>query len=297
MNVSVTPIFPSRDRKPEEGTSPQAQAPKPIDSKIRGFVLERISHARGGLLPSATAPQIVIDLLPAFELAKMEHAPREKRKSKLRKAPLIRRPPIGLRPVDPEGRLNALMQFILFVPDFAELFFFAPRSLYPFQEFIDQYHHDQQENMALSTANGAALFRFLSLKLPAFYIRGVIQFLLQALHPKWEVHKNVEEALQKGFLTDFFVMESSLKKQFFTEPDRYCYDLDAFIELRPDGPMENFIAYVKMEGTWYQCDDDRITQLRSNRLSIPLHRAILLHYKRIDFGRPRFPQALHKGEK
>lgn len=282
MNVSVTPIFPLRDRNSDEGSFP---ARRPIDSKVRGVVLERICHARGGLLPSATAPQIVIDLLPAFESAKMEHAPREKRKSRLRKTPLLRRAPIGLRPVDPEGWLNALMQFILFVPEFAELFFFAPRSFYPFQEFIDQYHHDQQENSTLSSANGVALFRFLCLKLSSLCLHEIFQFLIRVLHPKWEIHKNIDEALEKGYSTDLFVTESSQKKQFFTGPDLFCYDLDAFIELRPDGSTVNFITYVKLEGAWYQCDDDRITLLRSTSLNIPLHRAVLLHYKRIAFGK------------
>lgn len=282
MNVSVTPIFPSKDRNSDEGS---LQARKPIDSKVRGLVLERICHAKGGLLPSVAAHQLVIDLLPAFESAKMGYAPREKRKTKLRKMPLLRRAPVGLKPVDPEGWLNALMQFVLFIPGFAELFFFAPRSFYPFQEFIDQYSQDQQENRPLSSANGAILFRFLALKLPRLSLHEIFQFLICALHPSWEIHTSIEAALGKGYPADFFVTESSLKKQFFTAPDFFCYDLDAFIELRPDGAAVNFITYVKVEGTWYQCDDNRITQLRSPSLNIPLHRAILLHYKRIDFGK------------
>jgi hypothetical protein len=102
------------------------------------------------------------------------------------------------------------------------------------------------------------------------------------LHPKWQVHTSVEEALLRGDPMDIFVTESSLKKQFFTEPDLICYDLNGFIEMRPDGMAVNFITYVKNEGIWYQCDDDRITELRSNSLMIPLSRSILLHYRRID---------------
>ncbi len=280
MNISVTSIFPSKDRNPEEESFPQVR--KPIDSKVRGFVLARISHAKGGLLPSATAPQIVIGLLPAFENAKRERTPRERRKNRLRKAPLIRRAPIGLRPMDGEGWFNALMQFILFIPGFAELFFFAPRSFYPFQTFMDQYHQDQQENKDVSSANGGVLFRLLSLKLPLLNLPEIVQFLLRMLHPKWNVQKNIEEALKGELSSDLFVTESPKKKQLFTEPN-LCYDLDAFIELRPDGTAGNFIAYVKFEGIWYQCDDDQITQMRSNHLHVPLHRAILLHYKQIVF--------------
>jgi hypothetical protein len=157
MNVSVTPIIPSRERKPEEEASQQRKCGP---SKVVECVLERISQAKGGLLPSAMAPQIAIDLLPAFESVKGRRTSNPKRKSKLRKMPLARNVPIGLRSTDPEDWINALMQFILFVPGFAELFFFAPRSFHPFQEFIDQYHHDQQEGRLVSSADGLLLLQF-----------------------------------------------------------------------------------------------------------------------------------------
>ena len=44
-----------------------------------------------------------------------------------------------------------------------------------------------------------------------------------------------------------------------------------FIEYRPDGRNGAcFVTYVKIEGSWYQCDDDRITALRSTIGSVPL---------------------------
>lgn len=281
MNVSVAPIFPIRERDHEEGAE---EVRKPIDSKVRGLVLERISHAKGGLLPSAIAPQIVIDFRSGLEAGGKVRGQGEKRKGKLRKTPLKRGAPIGLRPVDPEGWLNALMQFILFVPGFAEIFSFAPRSFYPFQEFIDQYFHDIEEKCTLSSAHGGSIFRFLRSKLNHISLHEFFQFFIRALHPKWTLHKTIEDALKEGSPTDFFITESCLERQFFTDPDFYCYDLDAFIELRPDGGSVNFIAYVKHGGVWYQCDDDRITQLRSNHLGVPLSRAILLHYHRIQWG-------------
>lgn len=284
MNVSITPIFPVRERNRNNDI---VESRSPIDSKIRGFVLERISHAKeGGLPPSATSHQVVIDFLPTLESAKRgERGQREKRKSKMRKSPLKRKPPIGLRPVDPEGWLNALMQFILYIPGFAELFFFAPRSFYPFQEFIDQYFNDREENCTISSANGVDLFRFLRTKLQQITLDEMFQLFIRTLNPKWEIHKTIEDALRSKYPVDFFVTESCSRRQFFTAPDFFCYDLDAFIELRPDGVSVNFITYVKHEGVWYQCDDDRITQLRSTSLAMPLSRAILLHYQRIDILR------------
>lgn len=283
MNLSVTPISPVRERKPEEGTKFQEQSP--IDSKVRGFVLERIAHTKGGLLPSASAPEIIIGLIPGFESGKAEYAPRNKKKAKLRKTPHPRRTPIGLMRVDPEGWLNALMQFILFIPGLAEAFYFAPRSFYPIQEFIEHYTQDQHENRLVSTANNIALFRFVSLKFPSFCLNEIFQYLIYLLQPKWEVHNHLTDALKIAGSNDLFVKQSSLKKQIFADTG-ICYDLDAFIEMRPDGLNVNYITYVKVDGSWFQCDDERITQIRSDTLSLPLQKGILFHYKRITFGNP-----------
>lgn len=283
MIPSVNPVFPTQERNRDERANLDEQ--KPIDLKVRELVLDRISQARGGLLPSATAPQIIIGLLPGYEEGKVVNSkPQEKRKSKLRKTPLSRRIPIGLLPVDQEGWLNALMQFILYVPGFAESFSFAPRSWYPIQDFIDQYHHDQQENKQISTANSSALYRFLSIKLPNYNLHEICRYFIRILHAKWEVHYYVTEAL-KGGSNDLFVAESYLKKQIFVEPNLY-YDLNAFIEMRPDGSNVNYIAYVKMDGNWFQCDDERIMQLRSDSLTLPLQRGVLAHYKRISLSKP-----------
>lgn len=278
MNVTINSIFPARERLPEEESS---RICKLVEFKALDFVFERISHAKGGLLPSITAPQIVIDLLPDFEVTKVEHMLRKKRKAVLRKAPPIRKVPIGLRSVDPEGWINALMQFILFVPGFSDLFFFAPHSYRVFREFIDQYDHDQQEQLALSSANASSIFQLLVSKLASLSLMDVFRFITQVLQTGWEVCKSLEEAVVKGFKNDLFVTETHAKSAFFVQLDRYYYDLDVFVEQRPDGALKNFIAYVKVGGGWYQCDNERIVQLRSNHLEVPLRRAVLLHYKRI----------------
>jgi hypothetical protein len=279
MNVSITSVFPTRERLPEEETF---RICKLVESKVLDFVFERISHAKGGLFPSITAPQNVIDLLPDFEVTKAQHMLREKRKAILCKAPPIRKVPIGLKSVDPEGWINALMQFILFVPGFSELFFFAPHSYRVFREFIDQYDHDQQQQLALSSANASLIFQLLVSKLASLNLMDVFRFITQVLHTGWEVCKSLEEAVVKGFKNDLFVTETESKRSFFVQLDRYYYDLDVFVEQRPDGALKNFIAYVKVGGGWYQCDNERIVQLRSNQLEVPLHRAVLLHYKRIN---------------
>lgn len=282
MHVSIPPVQPvSRERK---SGGEYLQERKPIDTKVRGVVLARITQGKGGLLPVAGAPQIVIDLLPAVESVNLGQPSRSKKKARLRKVPFARGIPLGLRPVDPEGGINALMQFILHVPGFAEAFFFAPRSFAPFHEFIDQYHHDRQESRLQSSANGMPIFRLLSLKVADLCLHEIFHFIIRALQANWILSKSLEEALQSSQPPDLFITKSSHSKQIFIHPE-LGYDLDAFIEFRPDGVVANFFTYVKVNGSWYQCDDERITQFRSPDLNLPLSRAILLHYKRISFSK------------
>lgn len=286
MNLSVHPIFSIRERN-RGNQRPLVR--KPVDSKVRGVVLEKIGATTGALLPFASAPQIITFLLPEFESGKMGQM-LKKKKSKLLKTPLPRKTPIGLMSVDLEGWVNALMQFILYVPGFADSFTFAPRSLFPIQEFIDQYHQDLADGRAVSSANGSQLFRLFTFRFPNCSPKEIFQSLIHLLKPKWELFRNVFEALRSRRSTDLFFSMSELKKQIFSEPNCY-YDLDAFIEKRPDGGRVNYIAYVKVAGSWYQCDNDRITQIRSDMLSMSLQRAILSHYKEIA---PLIPSVIQK---
>lgn len=65
-----------------------------------------------------------------------------------------------------------------------------------------------------------------------------------------------------------------------------CFDLDAFVEYRIDeGDRASYLAYLKIDGVWVQCDDQRISTLkRSISLDIPLRRGILFHYRRVQIG-------------
>ncbi len=321
-------------------------------SKVKGLVLERIglSSSRSALLPSATAPRVLVDLLSAFSVSSLQEAGRNqasewmplprRSKQKLRKWSSKREAPIGLKrrgsyPFFHEGMwinpFNALMQFILFLPGFADLFFFAPKSFHPFQDFIDHYKAEQNENKEVSSADTPSLIRCAMKNLPRHLFKDeidlykILQHLIQSLfpalpalsassaksyfpdsiafQPKWHIlweiksGKTLDELIQEKWdekalellVSVNGVEESScnlIKKQFFTPSDWFCYDLDAFIELRPDRGSASYITYLKIDGGWYQCDDDRISHLRSNSLNVPLCRSLLLHYKRIEFGRP-----------
>jgi hypothetical protein len=248
---------------------------KPHSAKILSFVLEVIVHLRGGLPPSSSDPETIQNFLLGLRPIKNGDKPR----SQLKKAPFNKHIPIGLTPIDREGWFNALMQFILYIPGFAEAFHFVPRSLFPVREFIDCYHRDQQENRSVSSANGTHVFEYLRRKLPNFHFYEAFLYFLSLVHRDWRVYALLQEAIQVTS-ADIFVKESSPKKQFFTEMG-LCYELDAFIELRVDESQVNYVAYIKTEGQWYQCDDVRITQMRSDNLRVPLSRAILSHFRRI----------------
>lgn len=282
MYISVILALPTGSRNPNsrEEPSPQEAPKNHIDMKVREFVLDRLGGSKGGLLLSANDLQMIIDLFPLLD---KEESSGKKKRASHRTIPRSKGIPIGLRPIEPDGWINALMQFILFIPNFADHFLFAPRSLDCFQEFIDQYTRDQEEKQPITSADVKKILSYLKTKWPYLTPNQIFHFLIRELHPKWELRKTLEGTFLKGFPSDLFVMESNSKRQVFS--DLFCYDLDAFIELRPDGSHSHFIAYVKAEGSWYQCDNERITLLRSNNLTVPLQRTILLHYRRIAFGK------------
>lgn len=276
MYISIPPVQSLLERKSKR--DPVLTAPESVDSKVSGLVLRSMSHSSGGLPLSVIASRLMSDLIPGL----IESRPKGKRKIKMRKMPVVKKAPIGLHSSDPEGWVNAIMQFILFIPGFADSFIFAPKYLEPFVQFIEQYILDQEENRSCSNANGIPIFRFQKTRWPSVCLYQLIHFLIGELQTNWVIHEGIDQALQKERTGDIFIKESG-GKQFFTQPDAFLYDLDAFIEKRVNEGVGCFVTYVKFEGSWYQCDQERITLLRSNSLSNPLRRSILLHYRRVTF--------------
>lgn len=290
----------------------------PTDSKVNWIVLEKMSHAissmptmgRSALHPSSLSPNVVLSLLSAFIQPEtpfiMQNRFPKARIEKNQEIP--KKIPIGLRRCMPHGWINAFMQLVLFLPGFSDLFSFLPRSMDSIREFADQYHADQIEKRFVSLANGADLVRCLMKKLShtLFRISGWVDlyaiFLgiceLLSFQYEWKIvwdvasgsnllqlaQKTIEKKPPELLVCIRGMQRHShqVQRQFFTSPDWLCYDLDAFIEYRPDGQGQaEYIAYIKSEGTWYQCNDERVTVLRSSALSTPLLRAVLLHYRKI----------------
>jgi hypothetical protein len=304
--------------------------------KTQGVVLSQIRQsAPGTLLATASSPRVLIDLIPDIAMPVLEEklelvSPKlpPKKKSKASDWKYI---PIGLPRCDAFHSLNTMMQLILFLPGFRELFSFAPRSFQPLSTFIDQYQTDQFEHRSVSSADPTKLLRCLMSQLPSHLFRfrnrieihEIIFALVKAcfpqlidipsgydfigLHPEWHIFWDVSlpfSLVAENHLVKYckhprrppelLVSEKNkgeamacqlIQRQFFTQPDARCYDLDAFIEGRPDGSQQtHYVAYLKIDGTWFQCDDERISTLRSTSLNVPLHRSLLLHYKRVDLS-------------
>jgi hypothetical protein len=232
--------------------------------------------------------------------------------------------PIGLSPCVAFPPLNSILQFILFLPSFRDLFSFIPRSFTLLVDFLEQYAHDQKNNASISSADSNQLFQLLYAKMPSpcfsgkFEAKEFLFALVKAIvgkmpplsnslpfHPEWHAVWDVSLPFScaidlpsrplellltfkngrpfSDLSSDELATRRLIQRQFFTQPDSYCYDLDAFIEYRPDGKSSRgiYVSYLKNEGIWYQCDDERITPLRSNHLNMALYRSVLLHYKRI----------------
>jgi hypothetical protein len=233
--------------------------------------------------------------------------------------------PIGLNRCEPHNWINALMQFLLFFPLLREIFAYTPPSLRPFNEFIDQYFFDLEEQRLLSRANSCELVRCLLGKFPQFFqIPGTVNLheMIQAIshcacastsyddvgfHSDWQIYwdSNQEFSLEEVFARDAIPPEllimllpplqkknqsafsANLCKQYFSSRATVCYDLDAFIEHRmEEGESACYYTYLKVDGMWVQCADERIVQLRrSTLLDLPLRRGILFHYRRVWGGR------------
>jgi len=304
---------------------------KPTDIKIQNLIMPRISLPalkEGSLLASATAPQVVI---PAAQTIKedgkcicfyRQHEPA----LMLRRSPAVPSTyfPIGLVRCEPYNWINALMQFVLYIPLLREIFAYTPPSFRSFSEFIDQYFMDLDEKHLLSRAKSFELVRCLLGKFPQFFQSAKINLheVIQAIsrcacaftslddtgfRSDWQIlwDSGSELSLQKELPKDAVPPEllvalkllfdpgmpnrvqphlaSVLRKQYFFHQANVCYDLDAFIEYRmEEGEAACYYTYLKVDGTWVQCVDERIVTLRrSTLIDLPLQRGILFHYRRV----------------
>jgi hypothetical protein len=218
---------------------------KKKDSRILDLVLERLSlphfNYQGSLLATLTTPQVQFSVLsepPIYKQPKkIIHLLKDAQKFITpRKENTVLRP-IGINRCEYNNWINALMQFIVFIPSLSEMFAYTPKSLSPFIEFIAQYRKDQDYNKSVTLASSAKIlesFRkkfsinvfqkenpvqhfceILKLLMDSVHLGGGFEEMeeidLLALHPDWRIDLQLagsltwEEKIEKHFkLCGFF---------------------------------------------------------------------------------------------
>lgn len=324
----ILPLQPLRDRNHNSWKQgKESRSHRPTDIKIHDQIMPRVCLSmlkEGSLLATALAPPIQLTTIQEKKEENCFILPRRKR-PKL----IVHRTrvfpnhyfPIGLKRVFPHSWINALMQFVLFIPILREIFAYTPPSLSPFNEFIEQYFLDLDERQFLFRGDGFELIRCLFGKFPKMFQNlGIINLYewIRILSQSAEVTSSIDSFYQilwdakKDLYLDELLNQSSpsdlliglsqlydpalqknsliasnpLPKQYLATQIAVCYDLDAFVEYRKVDEEEGYYyTYLKIDGTWVQCVDERILPLRrSSFLEFPIRRGILFHYRRIWIG-------------
>lgn len=303
MKEKITAVFFGSD----EGWPSRPQN-DPIDNKIQILALKQMPAFSSTDQPLSS----IIKLLSnSFLQTALENSHRWKigRKEKeplvFRRKLIKKRLPIGLRHNQYAHWLNAFMQFVIFVPALRSLFDYTPKSFFYFNLFIDQYLQEQQEGKAFCSFDSLLLLDSLAsfFQRSFYFCEGVFNFLGLLIEVRKSANffkkdlveiemdkMELEESLKQGMPLEILAAQTmSFNKK--NKPKKQLafadcfYELDAFIECREDVMGKNsYFAYLKHEGVWYQCDDLRIVEMRSDYLQTALNRSLLLHYKRIELG-------------
>jgi hypothetical protein len=223
-----------------------------IDSKVQGLVIPKITVSQAGsLLAALGAPFLVLP---------------QKRRREGTRSRSSRFYPIGLLSYSHPPWLNALMQLIVGLPFLRNLFLLAPKCYRPFNDFIDQYLSDMEEGRRVCSVDGRELAGCLYRYVPFVFSLSVA-----------EGFEHIRRFAGGGGERSMLGKEG--RSLFFCDEGR-GFELAALIEKRPEpGGGVSYYTYLKMEGRWVQCDDERIIPVRSTLL--PLKRGDLFYYREL----------------
>jgi hypothetical protein len=334
-----------------------------LNRKIMGLALSKIPSSNYGIIYGhrvVASPQVILNILPKnfniFEKKKKQDyffktIPIKEKKRLSEKYHSLKsekkiesKVPIGIFSNAYNTWINALLQFIMFIPSLRMMFNYTPKSFSSFNDFIDVYLYDQETKKTVSNAPVQPVIETLSRYFcsgPYFenevvdlfgILNGIMKYVfplecvnfvdqkdgdLLALFPSWRSsieNENIdfEEFLSKNFvkheqgnyilplelLINFgWFLKKPVRNKNQCNPTTLLYlcdelfltthyELDSFIEFRPDEfRSPGYLTYVKIDGLWFQCDDSRIRQIRSNNLHIALSRCFIFHYKIIKFSK------------
>lgn len=293
-----------------------------VDRKVQGLV--RFPSTKEGILLATEIDPRRMLLSPGEGrvVEKVEWKPKKVHRKRF-KVPLGYCP-IGLRQNEVPW-INALMQFLLFIPSLREMFWFVPKSLQSLGECASVYFRDLANQHDFSSANTGVIAAALLGKFPHLseIAPGVLNLddaigsicksasgkLLQ--RPSWQVlwdsKSPLETVLQKKPVAFEWLVSlqklydgearkcpeklfgQALLHRYYFFHDR-CLELDAFIELRPEGGRVGYYTYLKANGSsWVQCADETVTHFRRCRtMEIALQRGIIFHYRQVPYGRSDF---------
>lgn len=315
MNPLVIPAVSLVTEKERES---RHQEKKAVDLKVQD-VSSRVSLPRvkeSCLLGTAVDPSRQM-IPPNGKMGyRVEWEPRRKKKKPGLSENSLQHIPIGLRRSDPYPWINALMQFLLFVPTCREILSYIPKSLQGIREFSDRYFCDLDTEKGVSSADGVHAAGSLLNKFPNLFreenrivnLDEALQLIwesassVQFKRPSWQMLWDssetlfVEESAASAFewvvgLEKLYESSSPqdlfhgncLQRQVLLEQASSYMEMDAFIEARPDeGEKISYFAYLKVGGSWVQCADEKVLFLRSSRsLELPLQRGVLFHFRRV----------------
>jgi hypothetical protein len=195
-------------------------------------------------------------------------------------------PPIGLHACLECPWINAWAQMLLHLPRFRELVLFVLKPFECVCEFTEQYVRDQKLKKSVSSAKSSLLQMVHGAKMQGTFLpffqtifAPMPQFLDSIIfHPEWVVTGDVENILSLAPAEILVEKEKagSVPRQIFCRKQGFFYDLHSFIEDR----NPHCIAYIRVGGTWYQCDDEKVRPISTRVLSVPLCRGVLFFYQK-----------------
>ncbi len=134
-----------------------------IEGKVNGLALEKI--ALGQMLPLPAGLDLIAKIFPQFfKLRRKLKKSINKRKTFagiVFREPLPEPVPIGILGNAHNNWVNALMQFILFVPALRSMFCYLPSGYAAFEAFCLQYFQDVKDRKPLTSAKSDCLMKCL----------------------------------------------------------------------------------------------------------------------------------------
>lgn len=242
---------------------------KKKDQKILTLVLQKmdlLEEEGSGLLASACAPQVVLQKVLGKKQRSKHSIPQNNY-------------PMGIYSNETAHWLNACLQFMIFIPALLQWTYFLPKRFDPLKDFIETYRQNLAKQEAIESISSDLIAQFnVDITNPIF---SFFHILKESIPTPLKIPFFLEVPKQAD---EFFIYLTNTSKNphlFYVFEERF-YELTAFIEKREKGNV--YLAYLKVEGKWFQCDDHRVLPFPARNLKIALDGAVFCYYKKIQLA-------------